>query len=65
MTAGLLAQAEFIKNVRIINIILINLFKVKSVQQACAKCFAVNILKGVFSKPSGKLILGPDFCLLS
>ena len=23
------------------------------------------ILKGVFSKPSGNLILGPDFCLLS
>ena len=24
-----------------------------------------NIMKGVFSKPSGKLILGPDFCLLN
>ena len=27
--------------------------KVNSVQEACAKFFAVHILKGVFSKPSG------------
>ena len=26
--------------------------------------FGPSPLKGAFSKPSGKLILGPDFCLL-
>ena len=28
--------------------------KVNSVHEACAKCFAVHILKGVFSKPKNK-----------
>ena len=35
------------------------------VQEACAKCFAVHILEGVSSKPSGNYILGPDFCFSS
>ena len=39
--------------------------KVNSVQEACAKCFVVDMLKGVSSKPSGKHILGPDFCFSS
>ena len=37
---------------------------VNSVQEACAKCFAVHILKGLTSKPSGKYIVSPNLCFL-
>ena len=39
--------------------------KVNSVQEACVKCFAVHVLKGVFSKCSGNCIVVPNFCFLS
>ena len=40
-------------------------FKVNIIINFLSNVFLIIIIKGVFSKPSGKLILGPDFCLLS
>ena len=42
-----------------------NFYKVNSVQEACTKCIVVHVLKGVFSKPSGKYIVSPNLCFLS